>query len=287
VLPAWNNILTHPVQPLLDRHKRDFVDLPVSFERSFAGEYGWISPFVIEVKKYLGLEENEIPSKKPEIIPMLVERAALGIIEEGAHVGKSREAEKVAEMLIERKDTTAEEVWKCCAHLYSLESFLYKNLNEAMRLVGDNENENVWRSKISTLGPFCLLFWDDPFNRTLTLNRILYRGAELKPEKMVKYHDAVNNQDEYGSFQAFTSCSRNRHVAELYGNCLFIMNVEFAFINDISMLSRYPEEEEVIITPGVCFRVRDVQYDHVSDKYIIHLNLRQRFSGECDACLQS
>ncbi|CAF5168188.1 unnamed protein product, partial [Rotaria sp. Silwood1] len=58
----------------------------------------------------------------------------------------------------------------------------------------------------------------------------------------------------FGSFQAYTSCSRNRKKAEEFGNTLFIMEVMYAFIADLSPLSEYSEEEEELITPGVCFR---------------------------------
>jgi hypothetical protein len=149
-----------------------------------------------------------------------------------------------------------------------------------MRLVGDKDNEGTWQGKIATLGPFCLLFWDDPFNRTLSRNVILYRGSQLIAAQMEKYFGALNNKDEYGSFQSFTSCSRNRAKADQFGNCLFIMKVDFAFITDISPLSEYPGEEEEVITPGVCFRVPNIQFDREKTKHIIYLNLRQRFSGE-------
>ncbi|CAF5006697.1 unnamed protein product, partial [Rotaria sp. Silwood1] len=130
-----------------DRHLREerFVDLPVTTGRSFGGEYGWVSPFIIEVRRDLKLEPDELPSKKPEMIPMLVDKAAEGIIKEGKHIGKEQEAKELANRLREQIDNGIEEVWKCCAYIYSLESFLYKTLNATMRLVGDKEHEHVWR----------------------------------------------------------------------------------------------------------------------------------------------
>ena len=263
------------------------MDLPVTFDRSFAGEYGWISPFIVEVKNYLRLKETEIPSKEPTLIPLIVEKAVEGIITEGRRIQKVREAEELARVLKEKQNGTMEGVWETCAYLYTLESFLYKRLNAAMRLVGDKAHEMNWRSTISTLGPYCLLLWDDPFNRKLVLNVTLYRGAELHTEQITKYVDALNNKGQYGSFQAFTSCSRSRRKSEQFGNCLFIMNVEFAFITDISSLSEYQDEEEEIITPGVCFRVGNIEQNSAKGKHIIYLILRQRFSGKYDDCFQS
>ncbi|CAF1359204.1 unnamed protein product [Rotaria sordida] len=263
-----------------------FTDLPVSYGRSFGGEYGWVSPFVIEVRRDLKLEPDDLPSKKPSMIPMLVEKAARGIIEEGKHIKKEREAEKMAKMLRETKNSGMEEVWRCCAYLYTLESFLYKTLNAAMRLVGDKEQEKVWRSKVRTLGLFCLLLWDDPFNTKLTTKKTLYRGTNLTPEQIAKYEEMAKDKEAYGSFQAYTSCTRNSEVAEFFsGNVLFVMEVLIAFIADLTPLSPYSDEEEELITPGVCFRVKSVEFDRKKNKHLIHLQLRQRFSRKWKSLL--
>ena len=265
-----------------DKHLREerFMDLPVGSGPSFGGQYGWVSPFIVEVRRYLGLKPEELPSKKPDLVPMLVEKAAQGIVQEGKHIRKQREAEEMVSILLEKKHKGIEEVWRCCAYLYSLESFLYKTLNAAMRLVGSKDDGNVWRSKVRTLGPFCLLLWDDPFNKKMKSDIELYRGANLKPEQIDTYKEMAKDEDKYGSFQGFSSCSRNRAKAEEFGNVLFIMKVLFAFIGDLSELSEYPNEEEELVTPGVCFRVERVEYDQKKDKHFIYLLLRQRFEGK-------
>ncbi|CAF1366722.1 unnamed protein product [Rotaria sordida] len=263
------------------------MDLPVNTKRSFGGQYGWASPFVIEVRRDLKLQPDDLPSKKPNMIPMLIEKAACGIVEEGKHIGKQREAEKLAKMLREKKNAGMEEVWKLCVYLYTLESFLYKTLNAAMRLVGDKEREQVWRSKVRTLGPFCLLLWDDPFNQKVTIKKTLYRGAELTKKQIAKYKDMAKDKVAFGSFQAYTSCSRNREKAEEFGNTLFIMKVLYAFIADLSPLSEYSEEEEELITPGVCFRVESVEFNRKTKKYLIHLLLQQRFSSKQENILSN
>ncbi|CAF3972205.1 unnamed protein product [Adineta steineri] len=265
-----------------DKHLREarFMDLPVASDRSFGGEYGFVSPFVIEARRYLNLQPNELPSKQPDLIPMIVEKAAQGIIHEGQHIGEQRKAEKLANLLRETKNKRMKEVWQCCAYLYSLESFLYKTLNATMRLVGSKEDERIWRSKVRNLGPFCLLLWDDPFNKKMKQNIKLYRGANLKPEQIANYEEMAKKRHEYGSFQGFSSCSRNRKKAEAFGNALFIMKVKFAFIADLSKLSKYPGEEEELVTPGVCFRVLNVEFDRKTDKHLISLELRQRWAGK-------
>ena len=264
-----------------DKHLREarFIDLPVGSVRSFGGQYGWVSPFVVEVRRQLGLHPEELPSKKPDLVRKLVKKAAHGIVKEGKRIGKRKEAKEMANILLEKKRKSMEEVWRCCAYLYSLESFLYKNLNAAMRLVGSKDDEQVWHDKVRTLGPFCLLLWDDPYNKKVKCDIELYRGANLKPELVERYQQMAN-KDEYGSFQSFSSCSRNRSKAEEFGNVLFIMKVLFAFTADLSGLSEYAAEEEELVTPGVCFRVEHVEFDRQKNKHLIYIELRQRFKGK-------
>ncbi|CAF1387769.1 unnamed protein product [Adineta steineri] len=281
-----DNSKQRPVQRIVrkreDKHLREerFMNLPVASDRSFGGQYGWVSPFIVEVRRYLGLRPNELPSKKPDMIRKLVKKAAQGIIEEGKHIGKQKEAEKLASILQEKRNKGIEEVWQCCVYLYSLECFLYKTLNANMRLVGSKEDEHIWRHTLQTLGPFCLLLWDDPYNIKVKTNIELYRGANLKLEQIVAYKKMAGNEKEYGSFQGFSSCSRNRGKAERFGNTLLIMKVLYAFTADISRLSEYPNEEEELVTPGVCFRVLSVYEDSETGKNFIYLELRQRFSSK-------
>ncbi|CAF3930798.1 unnamed protein product, partial [Rotaria sp. Silwood1] len=78
------------------------MDLPVASGRSFGGQYGWISPFVMEVRNDLDLQLNELPSKNSDMIPVLVQKAAEGIIKEGQYIGRQREAEELANILREK-----------------------------------------------------------------------------------------------------------------------------------------------------------------------------------------
>lgn len=257
-----------------------FMNLPVASDRSIGGQYGFVSPFVIEVRRHLGLAPDQLPSNKSELIPVLVEKAAQGFLAEGQRLEKQREAEKLARLLLEKKNGTMKEVWQRCAYLYSLNSFLYQSLNAAMRLVGSTEGNETWRSKVPTLGPFCLLLWDNPFNIRMKTNIELYRGATLSPEQIAAYKAMAEREEQYGSFQGFSSCSRNRTRAENFGSALFIIQVKFAFSVDLSAVSDYPEEEEELVTPGVCFRVVHVDFDSKKNKDLIYVELRQRWNGK-------
>jgi hypothetical protein len=64
------------------------------------------------------------------------------------------------------------------------------------------------------------------------------------------------------------------------------MKVLYAFIADLSLLSEYAEEEEELITPGVCYTVRKVEFDLKANKHFIYLTLTQRFNGELQSCFR-
>ncbi|CAF3921018.1 unnamed protein product [Rotaria sp. Silwood1] len=258
--------------------KERFMSNPIAPKRPYGGLYGFISPFIQAVVKDLNLSRDRLPSKNKTIVSLIVERAAMGIVEEGKKLGKQREAELIAKTLIEKKKAGMEEVWRCCAYLYSLESFLYKKLNETMRLIGSEEHEQIWRSKLRTLGPFCLLLWDNPFNRKMTKpGTIIYRGAQLSDALINSFKDDCSKDPKpKHSFQGFTSCTRNQNVAELFGNVLFIMQTRVAFTVDLQPLSRYSYEEEELLFPGVCFEIDRIDFDTDKNKHLIYLSLQQR-----------
>ncbi|CAF0753851.1 unnamed protein product [Adineta steineri] len=236
-----------------EKHVRSerFLSNPVAPKRPYGDQYGFISPFIKEVAKGLNLSKEQLPSKNETIVSTIVEKAALGIIEEGEKIGKQREAEQIAKMLMEKKEEGMKEVWKRCALLYTMTSFLYAKTNEIMRVIGSEEHEEIWRSKILTFGPFCLLLWDNPFDRKAAEpGTILYRGTQLSDDMIACFQDDCSKDPKpLCSFQAFTSCTRNRNVAEMFGNVLLIMTIRIAFTIDLEPYSNYVDEEEELLLP--------------------------------------
>lgn len=273
-------------------HKRDdepiredrYLCNPVLPDRPFAGQYGFISPFIKETVKYLNLSRDQLPSKDESQVSKLVMQAAQGIIEEGKQVNRQREADALTRKLLEKKDAGMKEVWRCCAYIYTMNTFLYRILNDTLRLIGTKEHEEKWRSKIKTLGPFCLLLWDNPFNnKILEPGTKLYRGVKLSDE-FIKFFkkDSLRRPKVWRTFQAFTSCSRVRSVAQKFprANVLFIMTADIVFTADLSEISRYPKEAEELIFPGVSFTIDNVEYDQDIEKHIIELTLRQKHNSK-------
>jgi len=255
-----------------------FLPDPVAPDRPFGDQYGFISPFIKEIVKDLKLTRNTLPSKNEAIVPVIAEKAALGIIEEGKKVGRQVEGEYLADILRSQVEFGIEAIWEFCVYLYSLDSFLYRKLNETMRFIGSEQHEQIWRSKISTLGPFCLFLWDNPLNNKITKpGTILYRGARLSDDLIASFiDDCSKDVRPWHSFQAFTSCTRNRKVAEIYGNALFIMKTKIAFTVNIQTISQFTQEEEELLFPGVSFTVDHVEVEHDTKKHLIYLTLQQR-----------
>ncbi|CAF3503888.1 unnamed protein product, partial [Rotaria sp. Silwood2] len=151
-------------------------------------------------------------------------------------------------------------------------------MNEIMRLIGSEAHEQVWRSKVRTLGPFCLLLWDNPFSSKLARpGTILYRGATMSGDLITSFKNSCSKDPKpWHSFQAFTSCTRNPDIAEQFGNVLFIMKIRLAFTVDLSELSKYSHEEEELLLPGVSFTIDRVAFHKDKNKYLIYLTLQQR-----------
>jgi len=267
-----------------DKYRREerYLLNPVSLNRPFGGQYGFVSPFIKQVVKELGITKELLPSKNEAIVSTIVEKAALGIIEEGKKIKKKVEAERIAKILLENKELGMKKVWICCAKLYTMNGFLFQIVNETMRSIGKEQHFDVWRSKISTLGPYCLLLWDNPFNSKITkVGTVLYRGVQLSDDLIdVFKRDCSKSPKPWRSFQAFTSCTRNPNVADIYGNVLFLMTTRVAFTIDIQSYSMFPDEEEELLFPGVCFTIDRVEYDDNRKKHLIYLTLNHKYNSK-------
>ncbi|CAF3239174.1 unnamed protein product [Rotaria sp. Silwood2] len=210
------------------------------------------------------------------MIAMLVEKAIEGLVIEGKKVGKEKEGQWMAEQLLKVKDKIRYEVAKCCARLYCMESFLYKKMNEIMRLGPDEKYQALWQSKLPTFGPFaCLLF---NLQRDLSVpaaitTKTVYRGANFSPEQIEEYQRITNvakADRSYGQFPAFTSTSRNRRKAQEFGNVLFVIEVSEVDGCDFSLYSEFDEEEH-LLAPHFYFSIESCLFDNKINKWVITL----------------
>jgi hypothetical protein len=200
----------------------------------------------------------------------LLELTASGILLEGRVLNQSIEAEWITSELRAMKGKSNPEINKTLLSLYTRESFLYRLINATLR---DNDH-----SKLDNLGAFSrLLFHCDcsPDLRSLGYQGELYRGAQLNEETIQSYEAAVG---KVKTWDAFSSTSKIRATAESFGNVLFIINraktTKYRFSGmDISSISAYPEEEEVLIRAARDFLVEKVERNDKKDKYLIYLAL--------------
>jgi hypothetical protein len=177
-----------------------------------------------------------------------------GILQEAArHCSDSEtEAKWMVEQLRACKEKSRRETSKFCVYLYTRESFLYRVLNAALR-DGDH-------SKLDTMGPLCFLIRNyshtcKPFVGTV------YRGVDLSLTTIATYKQA---EGMWRTWPSFTSTSKDKKMAEIRGNTLFIItiaNVQFSSTvraYDISEISQFPSEEEVLLPAGISFQVISV-----------------------------
>jgi hypothetical protein len=202
-----------------------------------------------------------------------VEAAAHGIIVEGEKLGHLTEATWLAEKLLEVKHGDMITINKRCLYLYTRECFLYKLLNESLR-------KDV-KSNISTIGWFGYLLFphhlEERFVHHLDPNMrfdgTVYRGVNLTAEQIDSYKRKI------GTFAllhwvGFTSTSKSRQLAEIFGNTLFIICTSGVYDTlNISAISHFPQEEEVLVRASRTFQITDVKYDEIAAKYNIYIKL--------------
>lgn len=184
-------------------------------------------------------------------------------MKEGELLDKKWEAQQIAAELRSAIQRGKEEILPCIARVYSTESFLYGLLTASQR------NKDI--TKIDGLGPFAYLL-----SLYLKCNkdgaeRLLYRGATLEDEMIEEYMQAVTRPIVWPSY---ISTSKDRREAEKFGNTLFIMQTIAEapkHRSDISKISAYPEEQEVLLDTFILYTVDKIEQDPNTGKYIIYM----------------
>ena len=195
-----------------------------------------------------------------------VEKAAEGILAEGEKLGQTKQATIIVKALTDVKDKGWLEIATCCIHQYTRETFLYKLINKTLR-------EMDW-SKVNTLGPFChLLSTADshsPLVNSYRYKGLVFRGMQLTKCQIGSYKEAIGQGLK--TWLNFSSTSRNRAAAERFGNTLLIIDLQSDYHGlYIASISRYPQEDEVLLRASQKFSVHDVKYDKSSRKHHIYI----------------
>ena len=230
--------------------------------------------FTRKVEQYYNFS-SACESWDHDTLQMLIEKAAEGFILEGKLTGQQRQGEYLSRQLLNVKNGTEKEIYNRCAHIYCMNSFLYKKLNEWMRLAGDAMHEILWESKVPTLGPFACLLCGLAQHQYTSDILTVYRGASLPKDLIELYHQKCYHQGDVTeplTFTAFTSTSRNQAVAEVMAdNVLFIIDTRLDESDDVSVYSNYPDEEEQLLKPDFSFEIQSCTFDQTKNKWIINL----------------
>ncbi|CAF1184212.1 unnamed protein product [Rotaria sp. Silwood1] len=151
---------------------------------------------------------------------------------------------------------------ECAVKLYTRPGFLYKLVNRALR----ERDRRIYRD---TLGPYCYLLYSylclrSPFGIDFYRGTV-YRGARLHPGMIGRFQKEMKQGDKFLTWLGFTSTTKSSAVAnEFTGNTLFeILLTDTDHFTcqgvDISKLSHFPNEEEVLLPSGFQFQIVDVK----------------------------
>lgn len=241
---------------------RQRFDYPASpIKKTISAPGVWMSPFIAEYMK-----RNPHFLHKNDIAQIIIH----GIRQEGKLLNQVSQAEIFVKEL---ENLSVEQLKKACVTAYTKSTTFYTIINDTLR-----END---LSKVDTLGAFCSFlsnYLSEPnFNSDEQPINLIYRGLTLTDEMLNEYKNSVG---QIRSWLAFSSTTKKRSLAELFGkNTLFIIeyisNTAPTFPGKyIARISNLPEEEEVLLQPGVDFRIEEIIESHVpGQKHTIYLTL--------------
>jgi hypothetical protein len=191
------------------------------------------------------------------------------------------------EVLQKSEKQKMEELENYCARLYTKSCFIHRIVNIALR--------NNDHTKQRTLGPYCLLVFnyigrhvDDDFSIRRRLRQsfrstkpqlmTVFRGDCISREMIEEYQQAVGNKSKYFKWLPFVSTSRDQTVAECFlGNVLYKIQLERSLLKDqlvdISSISSFNDEEEILLQPGVRFQVDKVELDKIKYLPLVSINI--------------
>jgi hypothetical protein len=229
------------------------------------------------------------------IFPVLVK----GLIKEGQTDTKN-EMPDIETMLSEvEKETYGKSseqrmnrLQDCCAKLYTKGCYIYRVVNAALR---DDD-----RTKLYTLGPFCYLLFNyigrrfkdnssirNRLRRFLRPNEIksmiLYRGDRNSGNTVEEYRQAAGDHSKYFKWLPFVSTSSDRSVAEEFAvDVLYIIEMRSYLSNedqftDLTTISDYDYEKEILLLPGVQFQVDKVEFDNEKGLHLVYININSSY----------
>jgi hypothetical protein len=196
-----------------------------------------------------------------------VNQAANEILIIGREQGQAHTAQEMSNGLFEMKDKDEQATLEYCIKLYTKASFLYRACHHDLGNYYSIDDRKLYN--YTTL----LNWYIDRYGKSYI--GTVYRGALLNDEKLKLY--LTNDIDSQWYSPTYLSTSKSRKIAEIYGNVLFIINIQKSDKStekavDISELSAIPDEEEILLTPKyLLFKEKHPEFDSKINKHIIYL----------------
>jgi hypothetical protein len=256
------------------RSERFTLQQPQLTNKSFSlkSYFGGMSSFLYAS----GYARNENLSN--DELEDLLEKAAAGIEEEGTKMGKKTEAQFMANELRKQRGQGKKKIGECCIKLYTMESFLYKLFNQVMREAEVKDNHgfsfvlNRDKNYGRTLGPYCSLLCIYLHITPRQKDIVVFRGVELTDEMIDDY---TKNVGKTIKWESYSSTTKNKQKAlKFAGNTLFQIYIHPRSVYpcvDISSVSQYRHEEEVLLSPGIDINIDRVEFNQEINKHIIHM----------------
>jgi len=196
-----------------------------------------------------------------------VDQAANEILIIGREEGKANTAREMSNGLLEMKEKDEQVALEYCIKLYTKASFLYKACHHDLGDYYSIDDRKLFNYTT-------LLDWYIDRYGKLYIGTV-YRGTRLDDERLKLY--LTNDIDTPWYSPTYLSTSKSREVAEIYGNALFIINIQKSDRStekavDISELSAIPDDEEVLLTPKYLLsKMKQPEFDPILKKHIIYL----------------
>lgn len=247
-----------------DRTKRFLVGEPLQAKTFDHGESKEFVPIIAQCFNFIRQETHQIDRLNIEELERNINKELqlliLALEKQGQRNGRSHEAEDLIKDLYPSIDSNPDIVGQTCLQIYTKETFLYYDLNKFLR-EGDNSKIDIYGSFVRLL---CFCF---SHSSTKEIHGItVYRGMNLNEKMIDAYHLAQQSGTSF-RWAAFSSTSRNPDIAyEFETNSLFIIQLRKIYDKekkaiDISMFSKYPDEQEVFLKAGVEFTVELVMFN--------------------------
>ena len=207
------------------------------------------------IYSYFGLFSDEEPLYTcEERIDILIDEISKGLKLVGFYI----QSEEISNI------KTEDELNKVIIRQYTEDSGLYIKVNELLRWCHNYQvepilEENIIEKYENPLAPWILQL-NSAIRREPYYEKISYRGTNMSEHEISMY-----KENEIFVWASFISASKSKEVC-LGGNVLFEIFTESAmsindkrFPRDISRLSEFPDEEEVLYPIACAYRVHYIR----------------------------